>query len=146
MRLYVRPVNFAGIPFEALGRGYMTSYSILQNSNGNTDPRSWMMMPQSSMECFIRGTEEPFPEDHNWKLFPCIVNHMHFCFCFVGGARVTLKFFAKTYIQNLIRGTPFGLVWNPFSCSMNTYWMLSVYCSNFLISEWRKQRSLPIAA
>lgn len=81
MRLCVRPVNFAGIPFVALGRGYMTSYSILQNNNGNTDPRSRMMMPQSSMECFIRGTEEPFPEDHTENFF--LVSRKPYAFLFL---------------------------------------------------------------
>lgn len=37
MKLCVRPVNFAGIPLVALGWGYMTSYSILQNNNDKTD-------------------------------------------------------------------------------------------------------------
>lgn len=53
----------------------MTQYSTLQNKNGNTDPRSRIMMPQSSLECLMRGTEEHILE--TFTLYP--VNHKHFC-------------------------------------------------------------------
>lgn len=75
--------EFCGYSLRGFGQGYMTSYSILQNNDDKTDPRSRMMMPQSSMECFIRGTEEPFPEDHTENFFLVSRKHMHFCFCFM---------------------------------------------------------------
>lgn len=69
-------MNFAGIPFVASGRVHLTSYSSLQNKNGNIDPSVRIMMPQSSVDCLMKGIEE-----HGLETFSCSVNHMLLLSC-----------------------------------------------------------------
>lgn len=99
----VRPVNFAGISFVALGRGSLTSYSTLQNNDSNTDPCLRIMVPQSSMDCSMKGIEEHILGTFSF----CSLNHMPFFFLHFS-AGMKLKCFILTHIQNLI-GVPFIL-------------------------------------
>lgn len=57
----VRPTNFAGYflcGFEQGATGLF--HSNLQNKNGNADPPGRIMMPQSSMECLMKGAGETY--------------------------------------------------------------------------------------
>lgn len=116
--------NFTSI---SLRGGYITAYLSLQYENGNSDPLSRIMMPQSSMECLMKGSEDHILENFSTRC----KQHSFVLFCFVSfkvmhlSAEVKLRCTIMTHIQNLKREIPF--VVSMISTHLFSKYLLSAY-------------------
>lgn len=113
--------NFTSI---SLRGGYITAYLSLQYENGNSDPLSRIMMPQSSMECLMKGSGSYTGKFFHTRCKP----HSFFFFFKVMhlSAEVKLRCTIMTHIQNLKREIPFVL--SMISTHLFSKYLLSAYC------------------